>query len=49
MQAAKELAMGPRHDESLLSGVVAEPYLTTVQKDAANSRRSGWFYTYRLS
>ena len=49
MQAAKALAMGPRHDDSLLSDAIVEPYLSTVRKDAASARKAGWFWSYRLS
>ena len=49
LQAAKALAMGPRHDDSLLSETVLEPYLSTVRKDAASARKAGWFWSYRLS
>ena len=48
-QVAKQLAMGPRHDDSLLSGVVAEPYLTKVRKDVASAKKAGWFWSFRLS
>ena len=41
--------MGPRHDDSLLTQVVTEPYLSTVRKDASSARKAGWFWSYRLS
>ncbi|KAK9815023.1 hypothetical protein WJX73_005105 [Symbiochloris irregularis] len=47
-QAAKKYALGPRHDISTLSGVVAEPWLSVVIKDAAAAEQSGWFWTYKL-
>ena len=49
VQKAKALAMGPRHDESQLLEVVSEPYLSAVRKDAAATRKAGWFWSYRLS
>lgn len=49
MQAAKALALGPRHDEALLTGVVTDPYLSKIRKDVASARKAGWFWSYRLS
>jgi len=43
------MAMGPRHDDSLLAATVAEPYLTTVRKDVASAKKAGWFWSFRLS
>ena len=48
VQAAKKYALGPRHDISTLSSVVAEPWLSVVIKDAAAAEQSGWFWTYKL-
>ena len=49
LQVAKALALGPRHDGSLLQDVIAEPYLSKVRKDVASARKAGWFWSYRLS
>ena len=49
MQVAKALALGPRHDDSLLQDSIGEPYLSNVRRDVASARKAGWFWSYRLS
>lgn len=46
--SAKAAALGPRHDTSRLPATTAEPWRSAVEKDAAASRSSGWFWTFKL-
>ena len=46
--SAKAAALGPRHDTSRLAPTTAEPWRSAVERDAAASRSSGWFWTFKL-
>ena len=48
LQEAKAAALGPKHDTSRLSSVVAEPWLTVVTQEATAAQESGWFWEYDL-
>ena len=47
-QDAKAAALGPRHQVNMLAEVLAEPMLSTVQRQADTAAANGWFWTYQL-
>ena len=47
VQAAKSVAMGPRHVTSGLAAVLCEPMLSTVTAEAEEAAASGWFWNIR--
>ncbi len=47
-QEAKQVALGPEHDVSLLPSVLADPLLGETWRKAASFREQGWFMRYKL-
>lgn len=47
-QAAKQAALGPAHDTSLLPSVLAEPMLGETWRKAGSFREQGWSMKYKL-
>ena len=49
VQDVKAEALGPRHSTSGLHSIAAEPWLSTVQRDASKGAEAGWFWRFKVN
>ena len=48
-QDVKAEALGPRHSTSGLHTIAAEPWLSTVHRDASKGADAGWFWRFKVN
>ena len=49
LQDVKAEALGPRHSTSGLHTIAAEPWLSTVHRDASKGAEAGWFWRFKVN